>query len=71
MLKGATTHSQSGSVIDGNEGVLWITQSSNITGASVSDSLVSYAGYSLGEEVLPPQLRCSSCILQPQPTGLE
>ena len=32
---------------DGNEGVLCIPQSSSITGASSSDCLVSYAGYSL------------------------
>ena len=40
-LSGATTPSQSGPGSDGNEGVLCIPQSSSITGASPSDSLVS------------------------------
>ena len=34
---------------DGDNGVLRIPQSSIITGTSISDSLVSYAGHSLGE----------------------
>ena len=38
--------------VDGNERVLYIPQSSSITGTSPSDCLVSYPGYSLGE-VLP------------------
>ena len=44
-LSGATTADQSGSVSDGNEGVLCIPQSSSITGASPSDCLASYAGH--------------------------
>ena len=36
-------------MIEGNEGVFRIPQNSSITGASPSDSLVSYQGYSLGE----------------------
>ena len=38
---------------DGNEAVLRIPQSCNITGASSSDCLVSYLGHALGG-VLPP-----------------
>ena len=34
---------------DGNKGVLCISQSSSITGASSSDCLVSYPGHLLGE----------------------
>ena len=41
-LSGATTPGQSGPGSDGNEGVLSSSQSSNITGASPSDCLVSY-----------------------------
>ena len=48
-LSGATTLGQSGPGSDGNEGVLHIPQSSNITGASPSDFLVSYRGHSSGE----------------------
>ena len=44
---GATILDQSEPGSDGNEGVLRIPQSSNITGASPSDCLVSYPGYSL------------------------
>ena len=61
-LSGVTTPSQSGPVSDGHKGVLHIPQSSNITGASPSDCLVSYTGHSLGN-LTPPQ-RCSWCILQ-------
>ena len=39
---GATTLSQSEPESDGNEGVLRIPQSSNITGVSPSDCLMSY-----------------------------
>ena len=48
-LSGATTpgHSRPGS--DGNEVVLHVPQSANITEASPSDSLVLYPGHSLGE----------------------
>ena len=48
----------------GNEGVLWISQSSVITGTSPSDCFVSYPGHSLGRGLTPLQ-RCSWCILQP------
>ena len=44
---GATTPGQSEPGSDGNEGVLRIPQSSSITGASPSNCLVSYTGYSL------------------------
>ena len=54
-LSGATTPGQSGSGIDGNEGVLHIPQSSSITGTSPSDCLVSYPGHTLG--VVLPQCR--------------
>ena len=52
-----------------NEGVLRIPQSSNITGATPSDCLVSYPG-DVGGEGLTPLQRCSQCILQPQLAGL-
>ena len=42
-LSGATTPGQSGPGSDGNEGVLLISQSSSITGTSLSDCLVSYS----------------------------
>ena len=48
-LSGATTPAHSGPESDGNEGVLYIPQSSSITEASLSDCLVSYPGYSLEE----------------------
>ena len=48
-LSGATTPGQSGPGINSNEGVLSIPQSSNITGASLSDCLVSYPGHLLEE----------------------
>ena len=51
-LSGATTLGQSGSGSKRNEGVLSIPQSSSITGASLSDCLVSYLGHSLGGGVL-------------------
>ena len=44
-LSGATTQGQSGPESDGNKGLLHITQSSIITGASPSDCLVSYLGH--------------------------
>ena len=47
-LSGATTPGESGSGSDGNEGVLHIPQSLNITRISSSDCLVSYPGHSLG-----------------------
>ena len=48
-LSGATTPGQSGPGSDGNEGMLRIPQSSNLTGTSPWDCLVSYLGLSLGE----------------------
>ena len=48
-LSDATNLSQSGSGSDGNEGVLRISQSFSITGASPSDGLISYIGHLLGE----------------------
>ncbi len=48
-LSDATTPGQGGRGSDCNEGVLRISQSSSITGASPSDRLVSYPGHSLGE----------------------
>ena len=47
-LSDASTSCQSGPGSNGNEGVLRIPQSSNITGASPSDCLMSYPGHSLG-----------------------
>ena len=46
-LPGATTPGQKEPGSDGNKEVLCIPQSSNITRASPSDSLVSYWGHSL------------------------
>ena len=45
-LSGATTPGQSGPGSDGNEGVLRIPQNSSITGASLSDCLVSHPEHS-------------------------
>ena len=45
-LSGATTPGQSGAGSDDNKGVLYIPQSSSITGTSTSDCLVSYPGHS-------------------------
>ena len=49
ILLGATTTGRSGSGSDGNEEVLWISQSSSISGASPSDCLISFPGHSLEE----------------------
>ena len=46
-LSGATTPGQKGSGSDGNKRILRISQSSRITWASLSGSLVSYPGHSL------------------------
>ena len=46
-LSSATTPRQRGSWKNGNKGVLYISQSSSITGASLSDCLVSYPRHSL------------------------
>ena len=59
-ISGITTLGQSGPGVNGNDGVLYIPQSSSITEASQSDH---WGG-------LTPVHRCSQCILQPQPTGL-
>ena len=53
ILSGAITLGQSGPGSDGNEGVLHIPQSSGITGASLSDCLMSYLGHSVGEILTP------------------
>ena len=56
-LSGATTQGQSGPGSDGNEGVLHIRQSSNITEASSSDFFVSYPegeSYPSAEMQSPP-----------------
>ena len=45
----ATTPGQSGRGSDDDEGVLYIPQSSSITGASPSDCLLSYPEHSFGE----------------------
>ena len=67
-LSGVTALVQSGSGSDGNEGLLHIPQSSSITEASPSDSLMSYQDTHWGR--LTPMQRSSWCILQPQPNGL-
>ena len=62
-LSGATTMGQSRPGSDGNEGVLSILQSSSITGASLSDCLMSYPGHLLGMRSYPSevvQLVCST-----------
>ena len=56
-LSGATSPCQSGPASDGNEGVLCIPQSSNITGTSPSDCLVSYSEHSLGEFYLSAEMQ--------------
>ena len=56
--------SQSGPGSNGNEVVLYIPQSSSITGTSPSDCLESYPEHWLGGGLTPLQ-RCSWCILQP------
>ena len=52
-VSGATTSGQSGPGSDGNEGALFFSQSSNITGASPSDCLMSYLGHSSRVGVYP------------------
>ena len=63
-LLGATIPGQSGPGSNGNEGVLYIPQSSNITETLPSDCLESYTGHSLGEGITPLQ-GYSLCILKP------
>ena len=50
-ISDATTPGKNGPGIDVNEGVLCIPQSSRITGASLSDCLMSYPGYSFGRKL--------------------
>ena len=47
-LSGTTTPGPNGPGSNGNEGVLRIPQSPNITGTPPSDFFVSYPGHSLG-----------------------
>ena len=54
-LSGATTPSQNGPGSDGNEGVLYIPQSSSITGASLSDHLMLYTQDTRWEDLIPWQ----------------
>ena len=56
-LSGAATKVQSKPGRDGNEGVLYISQSCSITGASQSDYLVSYPGHSLGESYTSAEMQ--------------
>ena len=56
-LSGATTLGQSGAKSDGNEGGVSIPQNSCITGASPSDCLVSYPGYSFGESYFSAEMQ--------------
>ena len=69
ILLGATTLGQSRQGSNGNEGVLYIPQSSK-TGALLSDGLISYPKHLLGGALLLV-MRCSRCILQPQPIGVD
>ena len=56
-LSGATSPDQSGLGSHSNEEVLHIPQSSNATGASWSDSFVSYLGHSLGESYAAAEMQ--------------
>ena len=51
-LSGATTSGQSELWSDTNEGILYIPQSSSITGTLPSDCFVSYTGHSMEESYL-------------------
>ena len=55
-LSGSTSSGQSGPGSNGNEGVLRIPQSSNITEASPSDCLELYPGHLLGESYLSAEM---------------
>ena len=68
-LSCATTSDQSEPGSNDNERVVHNPQSS-MTYASLSDSLVSYPGYSLVRGGPNSLQKCIRCILQPQPTGL-
>ena len=63
-LSGATTLRQSGLGNDGKKGVLRISQNSSITGASNTGHTLLLGGHTSLQ-------RCSRCILQAQPTGLD
>ena len=71
-LSGANSPGQSGPGSDSNEGILWILQSSSITGTDPSDcfkgfrTIVSRTILGMG---LTPLQRSSRRILQPQLTG--
>ena len=66
-LSGATSPGQIDPGSDGNEDVLCISLSSSVTGASISDSLMSYTGHLLGGGLTCLQ-RSNRYILQPQQT---
>ena len=61
-LSGATTLGQSGPGSDGNKGVLRIPQSSSITGASLSDCLVSYQDTHWGRNAVSSVFCSPSCL---------
>ena len=65
-LSGATTMGGPGG--NGNEGVIYISQSSSITGTSPSDCLVSYPGHSLGK-VLPLRRNAVGILYSPSWLG--
>ena len=69
-LSGTTTLGQNESGSNGNEGVLFIPQSSSINGALPSDCLVSYIQETHWSRVPTPLQMCSRCILWPKSTGL-
>ena len=56
-LSGATTPSHSGTGSNGNEGVLYILQSSSITETSPSDCLVSYTRHLLWGTYLSEEMQ--------------
>ena len=55
-LLDVTTQGQNGPGSDVNEGVFHIPQSSSITGALLSDCLMSYPGHLLGESHLSAEI---------------
>ena len=59
---------QSGPESNGNKGIFCISQNSRNTGASPSDCLILYLGFSCG--CLTLLQRCRWCIFQPQPSEL-
>ena len=64
-----TVSFQSGPGSNGNKDVLYIPQSSSITGTSPSDCLVSYPEHLLQGGILPLCRGAVGVFLQPQPTG--